>query len=112
MAFWTFNMTQNLIELRAEYQDDFENSANRDHIDIWNRIAIRISFRDQTLVTARQCQIKWRALRRGYDNVCRILSGNREGFPIQSPNLFDIEFFEMMSDEFWLLKSNKSINLT
>ena len=61
---------------------------------------------------AHQCQIKWHALRRGYDNVCKILSENRKGFLIQNPNLFDIEFFEMMSDEFWLLRSNKSINLT
>ena len=35
-----------------------------------------------------------------YENICRILSENPEGFPIHSPNLFNIEFFEIMSDEF------------
>ena len=39
--------------------------------------AVRISLNHNILVTARQCQIKWAALRQGYDNIYRILSGNR-----------------------------------
>jgi hypothetical protein len=106
---WTFEMTQELIVLRARFNAEFENSANRDHIDIWSTIAVRISLNSQTLVTARQCQIKWRSLRRGYDNICRILSDNREGYPTFSPNLFDIEFFDMMRQEFWTPQSNNLI---
>ena len=106
---WSFDMTQELIALRARFQDEFENSANRDHINIWGTIAVRISLNSQILVTARQCQIKWRSLKRGYDNICRILSGNREGYPTFSPNLFDIEFFNMMQQEFWMPQSNNLI---
>jgi len=106
---WSFDMTQELIALRARFQDEFENSANRDHINIWGTIAVRISLNSQILVTARQCQIKWRSLKRGYDNICCILSGNREGYPTFSPNLFDIEFFNMMQQEFWMPQSNNLI---
>ena len=108
---WTFDMTYHLIRLRAQYQDDFENATNREHYGIWNAIATRISLNSRFLVTARQCQIKWAALKRGYENICRILSGNPSQFPIQSPNSFDIEFFDLMQDEFWLPTSNNSINL-
>ena len=48
---------------------------------------------------------------RGYENISKILSGNREGFLIQSPNLFNIEFFDLMQEEFWLPTRNNSINL-
>lgn len=109
---WTFDMAQELISLRARYRDDFENASNREHINIWHNIAVRISLNHNCLVTARQCQIKWAALKSGYDNICRILSGNREGFHVYSPNFFDIEFFDLMQREFWLPRSNNSINLT
>ena len=49
------------------------------------------------------------SLKQGYENICRILSGNRKRFSIHSPNLFDIEFFDMMSQEFWLPQSNNLI---
>lgn len=108
---WTFRMTEYLLELRARHQDDFEYAANFEHIDIWNRIATRITFNCNILVTGRQCQIKWNAMKQGYENICRILRGNPEGFPIHSPNLFDIEFFDTMCDEFWRPTSNNLINL-
>jgi hypothetical protein len=107
---WTFNMTQNLIDLRAHYREDFEFAANREHSGLWSRIARLISQNWRILVTARQCQIKWNAMKQGYENICRILSGNPEGFPVHSPNLFDIEFFDSMSDEFWRPRSNNNLN--
>jgi hypothetical protein len=103
-------MTQNLLELRAHYREDFEYAANHEHLNIWSIIANRISVNLRILVTGRQCQIKWSAMKQGYENICRILSGNPEGFPIRSPNLFDIEFFDMMTDEFWRPTSNNNLN--
>ena len=79
---WIFDMTFELIRLRAWYQNEFENVSNRDHLGIWNTIATRISLNSHLLVTVRQCQIKWSALKKGYKNICRILSGNRERFSI------------------------------
>jgi len=107
---WTFDMTQNLLELRARFQDDFEYAANFEHQGIWSRIAAQVSSNSRILVTGRQCQIKWNAMKQGYENICRVLRGNPEGFPTRSPNLFDIEFFDMMCDEFWRPTSNNNLN--
>ena len=49
-------------------------------------------------------------MKQGYENICRILSENPEGFSVYSPNLFDIEFFDSMSDEFWRPRSNNNLN--
>ncbi len=108
---WSFRMTEYLIDLRARHQEDFEYAANFEHLGIWSQIASQISFNCNTIVTGRQCQIKWNAMKRGYENVCRILGGNPSGFPTHSPNLFDIEFFDMMSAEFWRPTSKNLNNL-
>jgi hypothetical protein len=108
---WTFRMTENLLDLRASNQEDFEYAANFEHSGIWGQIAAQISFNCNTIVTARQCQIKWNAMKQGYENICHILRGNPEGFPIHSPNLFDIEFFDTMCAEFWRPTSNNLNNL-
>ena len=50
-------------------------------------------------------------MKRGYENVCRILRGNPFRFPTHSPNLFDIKFFDMMNAEFWRLTSKNLNNL-
>ena len=104
-------MTNDLLSLRARYQNEFEYARNYEHMNIWSRIASRISYNHGTVVTGRQCQIKWNAMKQGYENVCRILSGNPEGFPTHSPNLFDLEFFDTMSEEFWQLTGNDLNNL-
>src|SRR5262245_9943735 len=108
---WSLRMTDDLLALRARYQNEFEYARNYEHMNIWNRIAHRISYNHRTVVTGRQCQIKWNSMRQGYENVCRILRGNPEGFPIHSPNLFDLEFFDTMSEEFWQPTGNNLNNL-
>ncbi|CAG8856339.1 9488_t:CDS:2, partial [Gigaspora margarita] len=39
---------------------------------------------------------------RGYKNIRRIRIENPEGLPLRSPNIYDIEFYEMMEEKFWL----------
>src|ERR1043165_1469417 len=108
---WSFKMTEYLIDMQARHQENFEYAMNFEHLRIWNQIAAQISFNCNTLVTGRQYQIKWNAMKQGYENICRILSGNPEGFPTHSPNLFDIEFFDTMCAKFWRLTSNNLNNL-
>jgi hypothetical protein len=54
------------------------------------------------VVTDQQCHNKWDSLKRGYENSSRIIMGNPDNFPLRSPNRFDRELFNEMSDEFWL----------
>ena len=55
-------------------------------------------------VTARQCQIKWYSLKRGYENLKRLMSDDpdADGVIIRSPHWHDRMFFKDLSDEFWL----------
>src|SRR5262245_56876376 len=98
MSFWSFRMTYYLLALRYKYQYEYEYDRNNEHMNIWNRIASKISYNHGTVVNGRQCQIKWNAMKQGYENICRILSGNPSGFPIHSSNLFDLEFFDTISE--------------
>ncbi|EXX54952.1 hypothetical protein GLOIN_2v1815051 [Rhizophagus irregularis DAOM 181602=DAOM 197198] len=52
--------------------------------------------------TPRQCSTKWNALKRGYENLSRIINNNDDDIPIVSPNSFDRACFADMNDEFWL----------
>src|SRR6266542_2367272 len=108
---WSFRMTKYLIDLRARHQEDFEYVTNFKYLGIWSQITFQISFNCNTIVTGRQCQIKWNAMKQEYENVYRILGGNPFRFPTHSPNLFDIEFFDMMSAEFWHPTSKNLNNL-
>ena len=58
----------------------------------------------------RQCQNKWYLLIRGYNNIKRILNREtreaRRTRNIMSPNRYDIQFYELMRSEFWLLRGN------
>jgi hypothetical protein len=99
---WTFDATEDLINLRNDYREEFENALNTEHAAIWDGIATEINNHHPAQVTGRQCQVKWAALIRGYENSRRIRVGNPEGFPIRSPNRFDVAFYHLMRDEFWL----------
>src|SRR3954468_16110988 len=103
---WTFDATQDLINLRFDYRLQFENASNHKHSGLWDQISIQISNTNPIQVSGRQCQIKWNALVHGYENIRRIRIENPEGFPLRSPNRYDIEFYGMMEDEFWLPQSN------
>lgn len=38
---------------------------------------------------AKQCQVKWYALKQGYENAKRLLQGNPNGYNIRSLNSYD-----------------------
>jgi hypothetical protein len=52
--------------------------------------------------------VKWYSLKRGYENLKRLLSRDQDmdGYEIRSPNLHDRRFYEELSDEFWLNTGN------
>jgi len=103
---WPVDATSLLIRLRRNYQEQFELAANRDHATIWANISLQIIVSKNFFVTGRQCQIKWQALKNGYENASRLLRGNPDGHEIHSPNRFDRVFYQEMSDEFWLSTGN------
>ena len=103
---WPPDATLLLIRLRREYQAKFELAANRDHAAIWSNISLRIIVAVNFMVSGRQCQIKWQALKNGYENALRILNRNPDEFEIRSPNRYDCLFYQEMSDEFWLSTGN------
>ena len=39
--------------------------------------------------TAKQCQVKWYALKQGYENAKQLLQGNPDGYIIRSLNSYD-----------------------
>jgi hypothetical protein len=99
---WTINAAIQLIKERRNLQWQFERLANRNHHNIWILISNKLFAATGFNVTANQCKNKWNSLKRGYENVRRILTGNEDDFPIASPNSFDQACFNEMSDEFWL----------
>ena len=103
---WTVNVAIQLVIERRNLHWQFERLANRDHNNIWTLISNRLFAATGFAATANQCRRKWRALKRGYENTRRILTGNEEGFPIDSPNSFDQACLTEMGDEFWLQTSN------
>ncbi len=103
---WTINAAIQLIEERRDLQWQFDRLANRNHNNAWTLVANRLFAATGFAATANQCRMKWNALKRGYENVKRILAGNEDDFPIASPNSFDLACFQEMSDEFWLHAGN------
>jgi hypothetical protein len=101
VAEWTDDMTLILIQQRRQHQQLFD--VNTRHNDLWTRIANYIRRHNQYEITARQCQVKWYALKSGYENLKRLLSENpdEEGYEIRSPNWHDRIFYDELSDEFW-----------
>jgi hypothetical protein len=109
---WNLQTCENLINLRAQYQNNFEYARNSDHAGLWERIAININQINNIQISARQCQNKWHSLIRGYNNIKRILNrdtrGARRTRNVASPNRYDIQFYELMRSEFWLPRGNNS----
>lgn len=101
VAEWPDHIARTLIEQRRRHQQLFEDHTY--HNDLWTRIANHIRRRHQYEVTARQCQVKWYALKSGYQNLKRLLSDNPDGdgYVIKSPNWHDRMFYDELSDEFW-----------
>ncbi|CAB4444996.1 unnamed protein product [Rhizophagus irregularis] len=99
---WTINAARQLIAERRNLHQQFERIANRHHVNAWTIIANRVFVATGFAATPRQCQTKWNALKRGYENLSRIINNNDDDIPIISPNSFDRACFADMNDEFWL----------
>ena len=54
------------------------------------------------VITLNPYHIKWNSLKRDYENLIRIMTDNRQKYPIRSPN----SYFNEMGDEFWTVTSN------
>jgi hypothetical protein len=98
---WPEDVTLALIGQRRRHQRLFSEQTRHDAL--WTRIANHIRHNYRYEVTARQCQVKWYALKRGYENLVRLLSDDpdADGLAIRSPNWYDRRFYEELSDEFW-----------
>ncbi|CAG8772490.1 19022_t:CDS:2 [Rhizophagus irregularis] len=78
---WIINVAKQLIAERRNIHQQFERISNRHH----------------------------NALKRGYENLSKIINNNNDDIPIVSPNSFDRACFADMNDEFWL-QTNESID--
>src|SRR6266516_322170 len=77
---WMVNAAIQLVIEKRNLHWQFERLANRDHNNIWTLISNRLFAATGFAVTANQCRRKWHALKRGYENTRRILTGNEEDF--------------------------------
>ena len=103
---WTINSSIQLICERRNVNSQFVQLRNSGHHAVWSSIANNIFNTTGLVVTSNQCHTKWNSLKRGYENLIRIMSDNRRGYPLSSPNSFDEACFGEMSDEFWVVTSN------
>ncbi|CAI2199910.1 2627_t:CDS:1, partial [Funneliformis geosporum] len=69
---WTFDATEDLINLHNDYHEEFKNALNTGHAAIWNGIATEINNHHPAQITGRQCQVKWATLVYSYENSRRI----------------------------------------
>ncbi|GET55967.1 hypothetical protein GLOIN_2v1815051 [Rhizophagus irregularis DAOM 181602=DAOM 197198] len=106
---WTINAARQLIAERRNLHQQFERIANCHHVNAWTIIANRVFVATGFAATPRQCQTKWNALKRVYENLSRIINNNDDDIPIISPNSFDRACFADMNDEFWL-QTDESID--
>ena len=103
---WPDDIMEVLIEQRRRHQTQFSKQTR--HNRLWTRIANHIHNHYQFNVTARQCQVKFYALKKGYENLKRLLSDDpdADGSAVRSPVQHDRLFFNNLSDEFWICKGN------
>ena len=69
---WPDDITSILIQQRRRHQHLFAELTQHDRL--WTRIANHIRSRYNFEVSARQCQVKWYTIKRGYENLRRIMS--------------------------------------
>jgi len=86
---WTINSSIQLICERRNANSQFVQLRNSGHHAVWSSIANNIFNTTGLVVTPNQCRTKWNSLKRGYENLIRIMSDNRRGYPLSSPNSFD-----------------------
>jgi len=97
---WTINSSIQLIRERRNANSQFVQLRNSGHHAVWNSIANNIFNTTGLVITPNQCRTKWNSLKRGYENLIKIMSNNRRGYPLSSPNSFDEACFGEMNDEF------------
>jgi len=103
---WTTNAAIQLIRERRNVHDQFDRLANNRQVYLWNLISTRIRVATGFVATGAQCRTKWNALKRGFENSLRIITENPQRLPTRSPNNFDRDCFNEMSDQFWLRTGN------
>ena len=103
---WTIDAARQLITKQRNLHNQFERIANYHHANAWTIMSNRVFAATGFVVTPRQCITKWNALKRGYENLNRIINNNNDNIPIASPNSFNRVCFADMSDEFWLRTGN------
>ena len=97
---WSIIAALQLIRERRNLHGQFDRLANRHHNGAWTVIANRVFAATGFTATPQQCRTKWYALKRGYENLIRIMKGNEDDFPIENPNNFNRVYFDKMNDEF------------
>ena len=102
---WTINSSIQLIRERKNANSQFVQLRNSAYYAVWSSIA-NIFMATGLVVIPNQCCTKWYSLKRGYENLIRIMNDNRRGYPLSSPNSFDEACFGEMSNEFWVVTSN------
>lgn len=101
---WTTNAALQLIRERRAFHGQFQ--VSRNHDDLWRIIANNVFAATGLLVSQHQCRTKWNALKRGYENLIRVITDNPQNHPVTSPTDFDLDCFNEMSDRFWMQISN------
>ena len=104
---WPTDATLTLIRRRRVYQGRFATTAMGNQAAIWTLIKNEImAAHGNFRVTRKQCRTKWNALKSGYENLERLLSGNPNGYRTRTPTMHDERFHHELSDEFWLAERN------
>ena len=81
---WSMNGAMQLILERRAAHDQFANRANRDHNALWTAISNNIFAAVGFIATANQYRTKQNTLKRGYENLQRIMHDNPEAFQYQA----------------------------
>ena len=79
---WMINAAKQLIAERRNLHEQFERIANCHHANAWTIISNRVFAATGFVATPRQCSTKWNALKRGYENLNRIIINNEYDSPI------------------------------
>src|SRR5436190_22801833 len=90
---WTINSSIQLICERRKVNSQFVQLRNSGHHAVWSSIANNIFNTTGLVVIPNQCYTKWNSVKRGYENLIRIMNANRWGFHIRSLYSFDIACF-------------------
>jgi hypothetical protein len=104
---WTLPAAVQLVRERRVLNHLFASRTRNTNYDgAWAQISNNLFAATGFVATPNQCRSKWQALKRGYENLSRVIRDNPRDYPLTSPNNFDHACYLEMSDEFWLQSSN------